>query len=212
MPKVDVTAEASKDDRFKLGQLVTCIIDPSYDNKKTNKGVKRRALKKEMKQDEIEEAQREKEEVERLKEEKENLSVASNKSTRSKKSRKLPLIKKKDTNKEELKTPQKKMKIENDYLAEIEKILDYSKKSKSPSDMDFSIQKPENKDIKVKSPTSVKKSKKLNRFKEYLEWYDSKSKLGKASVSSKAPSTVLSTPAKISLRISERMARAKKVR
>jgi len=212
MPKIDVNPDASKDDRFKLGQLVTCIIDPSYDTKRQNKGAKRRAIKKEMKQEAIKEAQEELEEVQKLNEDNESISAASSKAKKSKRTRKSPQNKTITVKKEELNTPQKKIKAEDGYLSEIEKILEYSKKSKSPSDMDFSVEEEYKEVMKMKSPKSEKKKKKMSRFKEYLEWYDLQSKPGKVSVSSKAPSTVLSTPAKISLKISERLARARRAK
>ena len=212
MPKVTMDPRVSKDDRFKLSQLVTCIIDPVYDTKILNKGIKRRIVKKEFKQEAIKEAEDEVKELQRLKEDKDNISKASNKSSRTKRKSKKSQSKVKTTKREEIVPTPKKVKVENDFLAQIEKILEYSKKSKSSSDMDFSATDGKVEGKKINSPKSIRKPKKLSRFKEYLEWYDFKTKAAKASVFSKAPSTTLTTPVKASLRISERLARAQRMR
>lgn len=211
LPEIAMERLECRDDKHKMGQLVTCIIDDSYDKKNLNKGTKRRNIKKEVKQEAIKEDEIILKEEEEVPLDKENVAPTPKKAKRSKRTRKSPLVKETVSEIEEEDATPKKIKKENDFISTIEKILEYSKKPKSAPDMDFSATVEVKEMPKPEKINSCKKQKKMSRFKEYLEWYDLKTQSGKDSVYSRL-STPLSTPAKISLRISQRMASARKCR
>lgn len=196
------------DSRFKLPELVTCIVDDKYDPKISNKGKKRRSVKKEVKEEEVQEAKEELLELQSIQSETADLPTTAQKPTKAKRSRKALRPKQMNLEKTEIKETETKVNMEHEFKTEIEKILQYSKKPKSQPDMDFLAQD-QIKEIKMPKPT---KTKKLSHFREYMEWYDNKCNLGKASVASRGVSTNLSTPLKLSLRISERLASAQKLR
>lgn len=212
LPEISMDRLECRDDSNKMPQLVTCIIDDSYEKKNLNKGSKRRHIKKEVKQEALKEEKIILQEEKETPEEKENIAPAPQKLRRSKRTRKAAQLKPKEEPKEEKVSTPVEVKKEDDFLSTIEKILGYSKKPKSTPDMDFS-EKIEPK-VTKKTPKSKpsKKKKKMSRFREYLEWYDMKTQSGRDSVQSKSLFTPLSTPAKISLRISERLSSAKKAR
>jgi hypothetical protein len=213
LPEVSIARLKCRDDSHKMPELVTCILDDSYDKRNLNKGTKKRVSKKELKEEDIKGDQIILKEEDPTLEEKENVKPVPNRSKRSKKSRKTPVLKPKVAPEEEINATIKEVKVEKDFTSTIEKILEYSKKPKSAPDMDFSD------DIQsktIKKPSVPKSRKKrqtqMSRFKEYMEWYDLKTQSGKSSVQSKMLNTPLSTPAKISLRISQRLARSQRVK
>lgn len=212
LPSIDLSSNKKTDDRFKLGELVTCIVDDKYDPKATNKGKKKRSVKKEVKEEAVEEAKEEIKELESAKSEIEELPTTVQKPKKSTRQRKALKPKQTEYKKEEKEEPLTKVKMEPEFKTEIEKILQYSKKSKSTPDMDFLDTKEVKTEEKPLKKPSPKKTKKLSQFREYMEWYDQKCKGGKNSVMSKGGSTTLSTPLKMSMRISERLAKTKKIR
>lgn len=170
-----------------------------------SKGRKRRSLKKETKDEDIKEAQDEVKELESIISSAESEIVVSEKSKRSRKPRKTPQSKQSNAKSEQTLVPENKSTKVNGFIKEIEEILQYSKKSKSTPDMDFLTTNGRKEKKEVKKIASPKPPKKMNHFREYIEWYDEKCKSAKGSVYSKAPSTNLSTPLKSSLRISQRL-------
>jgi hypothetical protein len=170
------------------------------------KGKKRRFLKKGIKDEAVKEAQDEVKELESIESNTESDIVASEEPKRLRKARKPLQVKQDNAQKEEVETPENKTKKLNGFITEIEKILQYSKKSKSTPDMDFLVTSDRVELKKTRKIASPKPLKKMNHFREYIEWYDEKCRSAKSSVYSKAPSTNLSTPLKASLRISQRLA------
>lgn len=205
LPEIRLTPQPRVDSRFKMGELVTWIVDPQYDSKTLSKGKKRRSLKKETKDEAIKDSQDEIKELESIVSSAESDIVASDKSKKSRKPRKTPQSKQSNAKSEQVSKQENKSKKVNGFIKEIEAILQYSKKSKSTPDMDFLTINGSKEKKEVKKIASPKPPKKMNHFREYIEWYDEKCKSAKGSVYSKAPSTNLSTPLKASLRISQRL-------
>lgn len=212
-PKPKEGKQKKVDYRFQLGELVTCIVDDRYDPKENSKGKKRRSLKNEVKEEAVNEAKDEIKELESEVSDIENQPTTVQKPRTTRKTRKALEPKQIDYKTEEKEVPLTNVKMENEFKTEIEKILQYSKKSKSKPDMDF-LNSTENQEAKMPEikPPSPKRTKKMTKFREYMEWYDRKYVQGKSSVASKGGSTALSTPLKVSLRISERIANAKRMR
>lgn len=211
-PEVSMDRLKCRDDSNKMPQLVTCIIDESYEKKNLNKGVKRRVIKKEVKQEAVKEEKIILKEEKEVSKDKENIAPAPQKLRRSKRTRKAAQVKPKQEPKEEKVSTPMEVKKEDDFLSTIEKILGYSKKPKSTPDMDFSDKIEPKVTKKTPIATPSQKKKKMSRFREYLEWYDMRTQSGRDSVQSKSFFTPLSTPAKISLRVSQRLSSAKKAR
>ena len=196
-----------------MGELVTCIVDEKYDPKKNSKGRKRRAIKKNIKEEEVQETIKEAKELKQLEAESPEVpTTLPNSSKKAKKSRKALRPKQLEYSTKQ-KEVEGKVKMEEVFKTEIEKILQYSKKPKSKLDMDFTKEKEEK---KPRSPRvekkNKKKSKKISNFREYLEWVDLRWKAQKNPEFSRGGSTTLSTPLKRSLRISQRIANAHKMR
>lgn len=162
-------------------------------------------MKKETKDEAIKDSQDEIKELESIVSSAESDIVASDKSKKSRKPRKTPQSKQSNAKSEQVSKQENKSKKVNGFIKEIEAILQYSKKSKSTPDMDFLTINGSKEKKEVKKIASPKPPKKMNHFREYIEWYDEKCKSAKGSVYSKAPSTNLSTPLKASLRISQRL-------
>lgn len=193
------------DDRFKIREVVTCIVDGAYSS---DTPVKKRSLKKEIK--EIEEE----EEEQSIQEESKNSpsSQSSNPETQNKSKKtykgKKPRVKKILRNIEnEAKSEEAKSEIEQEIKPEIEEEVEVplSKIKMMPklkeeisnilSRTDF-INTKETKPIKMPSPVNMKQRRKnLNEFKEYLRWYDEKCVKSINATESRG-STNLSTPQK----------------
>ena len=212
LPEIKLSPQPRSDDRFKMGELVTWIVDPQYDSKAIAKGKKRRSLKKETKDEAVQEAKDEVKELENITSSAESDIVVSEKSKRSRRPKKVIQTKHENVKSEQTSGPKNKSKKINGFIREIEEILQYSKKSKSTPDMDFLVINGRKEKELVKKIVSPRAPKKMNHFREYIEWYDEKCKSAKGSVYSKAPSTNLSTPLKASLRISQRLTNNIRVR
>ena len=210
-PKANKKSNTKTNPRFKLGELVTCVVE-DVEEPKPKKKSNRRVVKKIVKQDAENEAKAEKKELETLTTKTEDQKTTTHKPKRIRKTKKALKPKKIDYNvpKPEVKmTPAKKEKKD---INEIEEILQYSKNSKSTLDMEFL--NPSTQEVtKTKKPKKTRRTpKRLSKFTEYMQWYDERAAKGKASTASKGGSTTLSTPLKISHRISQRIAKAKAVR
>lgn len=214
VPKAGKSNRNRINDRLKMPELVTCIVDSEYDPKVSAKGKKRRSMKKEIKDEAVQEAKEDAEELAMVESESENEPTTAAKSAKkARKSRKALKPIQIEYKIEENEVPLIETKMEPEFKTEIEKILQYTKKPKSDPDMDFLKSNDEN--VKKTMPKPKAKSAKKNRlshFKEYMEWYDQRCKKGKESVASRGGSTTLSTPMKTSLRISQRIAKVRNVR
>lgn len=202
--------QKTTDSRFKLGELVTCIIGDSTEPKAKPKS-RRRVVKKVVKQEIVEENEAEKKELESLMTSTDQPTTAQ-RPKRTRKARKAlqPIEINYKVEEPEVKlTP---VKDESKFRKEIEDILQYSKNSKSALDMDFLNCKEEEATKKPKTRKTKKTPKRMSKFTEYMQWYDERTTKGKDSVASKGRSTTLSTPLKVSLRISQRIAKTKALR
>lgn len=184
--------------RLKPREVITAIVDEYYDDEDTPKKL-RRSAKVELKEENVKEEQEEEKALLSPPSEDE-IKIESIKEPKIRKSNKAykgkPYTKKKRVI-EEYEVPLESIKMESAFKEEIKEIL-----GKTDFVNNFEMPLP-----KRKVTDKTRKSKRMANFKEYMDWYDKKCQQSSDFGDSRGASTTnLSTPLKISLRISQRLA------